>query len=174
LAVKDKLKFIINNLIKKQMKLLDEVVAWAKKELGIAGADVTRAEADLLNVATIGSNILEAAKNWVASPLGKTLLSVIEAVPGVGPIAQEVVDKILPASIGALTTIEADASNPEELVTYGLNAIGQKAAADEVAVAYTGVSALITNRIAPLLNVVSTIQTALSVTPSVYTAPKTA
>ncbi len=155
------------------MKLLDEVTTWVKKELGLLKTDVATAEAELLNVAKIGSNILESAKNWVASPLGKTLVSVIEAVPGVGPIAQDVVDKILPASIGALTTIEADASNPEELVTYGLNAIGQKAAADEVAVLYTGVSALITNRIAPLLNVVSTIQTALSVTPSVYVAPKT-
>lgn len=150
------------------MKLLNEVIAWVKKEIGIAGADVEKGEQELLTVATLGSNILEAAKKWVATPAGVTLLSIIEAVPGIGAIASEVVNVILPGAITAVQTVEADASNPEELVTYGLTAIGQKTAADEVAVAYTGISALITNKIAPLLNVVSTIQTALSVTPAVY------
>ena len=154
------------------MKLLDEAVAWIKKALGIAGADIAKGEQELLNVATIGSNILEATKNWTVSPLGRTLLSVVGAVPGVGPIAAEVVNTILPAAIGAVTFVKTEATNPEALVVAGLNVIGQKKAADEVAVAYTGISALITNKIAPLLNVVSTIQTAISVTPAVYHAPK--
>ena len=152
------------------MILLTEVINWVKKALGIAGAAVETAEQDLLNVATIASNVLEVAKNFAASPEGKVLVDLIEAVPGVGSIAQDIVDKILPDAVNAVSVVKSDATNPEALIVAGLTAIGQKPAADEIAVAYTGVSALITNKIAPLLGVVSTIQTALTVTPSVYHA----
>ena len=153
------------------MNLFSEIVDWVKKEIGIAGADIEKGEQELLNVATIGSNVLQAAKTFAASPIGGTLLSVIEAVPGVGPIAGEIVNTILPKAISAVSTVQADSTDPEALIVAGLNAIGKKTEADELAVAYTSVSALITNKIAPLLNVVSTIQTALSVTPAVYVAP---
>lgn len=150
------------------MSLFSNVIDWIKKELGIAGADLATAEADLENVATIASKALNVAKDFAASPEGKVLVDLIGAIPGVGSIAQDIVDKVLPDAISAVSTVKSDATNPEGLIIDGLNAIHQKAAADEIAVAYTGVSALITNKIAPLLNVVSTIQTALAVTPSVY------
>ena len=145
------------------------VVTWIKKELGIAGAVAETAETDLLKVATIASNVLNVAKEYAASPEGKVLVDLVEAIPGVGTIAQDIVDKILPDAINAVQVVQSNATDPEGLIVAGLTAIGQKPAADEIAVAYTGVSALITNKIAPLLNVVSTIQSALTVTPSVYT-----
>lgn len=156
------------------MKLLDEVAAWVKKVITGAGADVEKGEQELLNVATIGSNILEAAKGFAQSPEGKILIDIIEAIPGVGPIATDVVNVILPKAVSALSTVEANATDPEAIVISGLKAVGANTEADEVATIYTGISALITNKIAPLLNVISTIQTALSVTPAVYVAPKEA
>ena len=156
------------------IKLLTEVVDFVEKEIGEVGNALKGGESELLKVATLASTVLNAAKTWSKSPVGATLLSIVEAIPGAGPIATEIVNTILPAAVNAVAVVEADASNPEALVTAGLTAIGAKSDADAVAAAYTSVSAIVTNKIAPLLKVASTIQAALSVTPSVYVPVKTA
>lgn len=163
------------SLFQKIGGLFKSVADFVSTELSKLGADLKTAESDLENVATIAVKALNAARTFVTTnPVGETLLSVIEAVPGAGPIASEIVNTILPKAISVVTTIEADASNPEALAVAGLTAIGAKTDADELTTAYTSIASIITNDIAPLLKVVSTLQAAISVVPTVYAAVKKA
>lgn len=150
--------------------LLATVVHFVSTQLSKLGADAETVEEDLEKVATIADTALNAAKEWVTSPAGRTLLSVIEAIPGVGAIATEIVNVILPGALVAVGVVAADVGDPEKLITDGVTAIAGKADGDAIASAYNSVQALITNKVAPLLNVASDIQSALSVAQTVHAA----
>ena len=155
--------------------LFKSVSDFVSTEIKKLGGDLKTGEADLENVATISVKVLNAAKTFVTTnPVGETLLSVIEAVPGVGAIASDIVNTILPKAISIVTSVQADASNPEALAVAGLTAIGAKTDADELTTAYTSIASLMTNDIAPLLKVVSSLPAAFSVVPTIYAAVKKA
>lgn len=154
------------------MKLLSEIETFVQKELADIGADLKIGESALLRVATLSNTILNEVKAWVVTPGGNTLISLIEAIPEVGPIATEVVNTILPAAIAATGTVQTEATDPEALITTGVTAILGKSDGDVIASDFNTVQALVTNKIAPLLGVASTIQSALSVAQAVYASAK--
>lgn len=154
------------------MSIFKIISDFVNKEIAALGKLLKSGEKELLAVATTANAILNATKAWTQTPGGKTLISVLESIPTVGPIAKQVVDTILPIAITASTTIMAQSDDPEALITTGVNAIWGKTDADAVAGAFTTAQAIITNKIAPLLGVASTFNTAISVAPAVYAASK--
>jgi hypothetical protein len=150
------------------MSIFTTIGDFVSHEVEAVEGGLKSGEKELLEVAKVSSAVLNAAKAWAASPLGKTLLSIVEAIPVAGPIADEIVNTILPKAIGVVAAVEADASDPEALIAAGLTAIGQKTDANELTLAYTGVASVVTNEVAPLLKVASTLQAAISVTPTAY------
>lgn len=152
--------------------LFATIAHFVTTQLSKLGAEAKTAEEDLEKVATIADMVLNEAKAWVTSPAGRTLVSVIEAIPGVGPIAAEIVNVILPGALAAVSKVKSDATDPEKLIADGIGVIWGQTEADAIASDFNSAQALITNKVAPLLNIASDIQSALSVAQTVHAANK--
>jgi hypothetical protein len=160
------------------MELITEIVDFVEKEVAVVEGDFAKGANALIEVAQHADTILNQAKAWTQSPAGETILGIVEQLPVVGVYAEDIVNTILPDALAAIGVIEKfpteTFTDAEAAVQNGIKAIFGKSTADEITLAFNSVVAFITNKIAPLLKVASTLPAALSVGQAVYASGKSA
>jgi len=156
--------------------ILTVVEQFIEKEVSAIEGDFTKGLSALVGVAKEADTILNQAKAWTQSSGGQVLLGIIEQMPVVGVFAEEVVNTILPDALVAIGVIEQfpneAITDAEAAIEAGIKAIFGKSTSDEITLAFNSISAFITNKIAPLLKVASTLQAALALPQAVYASSK--
>lgn len=149
---------------------VNSVETFVKTELGKITGVATDVVSTLENAATIGDGVVNALKTWLSSPQGQAVEAVIEAVPGIGPYATDVLN-FIPTLFTDLNLAVADFNkSPASLVTEGITAAVNASTPNVKATNLAVIAAHITTFVSGLAGAATTIQTALTISPAAHVA----
>lgn len=98
------------------------VVTFIGHEIGLIPGVAATVVADVDLAANIANNLVNSLKTYIASPGGQVLVSVIEAVPGIGPYVGDVLN-FLPKIVTDLGWARSEfTKSPQQVVIDGLTA----------------------------------------------------
>lgn len=142
---------------------------WAK----ITG-EVPVIEAALENAATVANNLVNGLKNWIASPAGKTIEAIIAEIPGISPYLTDLLN-FLPTLVVDLGWAKNEfTKSPADVLADGIDTAVNNANSDVKATNLITLQAHINKFVSGLSQAPQSIQTAISIAPTVYsgvTAP---
>ena len=148
------------------MSLFSRLEAWITGTVSKIEGDAPVVVNALEDGAIVANNIVNALKNFIASPLGQTIEGVISLVPGAGPYVAGAL-KLLPTIVtDAGWAVAEFTKSPEQLVTEGLKVAINAASADQKTLNLSNVAA----RIGSLVTG-ATVQAAGVVSQTIYAAP---
>lgn len=144
------------------------VGAFVKKEISAIGGDATVVVASVENSTTIANNVVNALKDFVNSPMDKTIDGVIEAVPGIGPYFTAVLN-FLPTLVTDLGWAKAEfTKSPAQILHDGITAAVNAPTSNIKATNLITLQAHINNQISALAQAPISIQAATALAPAVY------
>lgn len=108
------------NIFTKIENAAESVGTWIGKEVGLIPGLATTVVSDVDLAANIANNLVNSLKAYVVSPAGQVLVSVIEAVPGIGPYVGDVLN-FLPKIVTDLGWATTEfTKSPEQVVIDGV------------------------------------------------------
>ena len=145
----------------------DKVAAFIKAEVAKITGVASTIETDVESAASIGINLVNALKDFIASPTGKVIEDVIGAVPGIGPYLTDVLN-FLPTLMTDLGWAQAEfTKSPAQVVVDGItsavNTAGNVKATNLITVAGHIITLISGLQKAPI-----SIQAAISLVPASY------
>jgi hypothetical protein len=139
-----------------------------KKEVAKIPGDAAAVVSTIEGTTTLANNLVNSLKTWVESPQGQSILSVINAVPGIGPYVGVVLN-VLPTLLVDLGHVQAEfTKSPEQIVEDGLTKLVK---ANTPAVKATNLIALqahLNTELSAAAQTPISIQAAVSIAPTVY------
>lgn len=100
----------------------ESVATFIEKEVKLIPGVATTVVSDVDLAANIANNLVNQLKNYIASPAGQVLTTIIEAVPGIGPYVGDVLN-FLPKIVTDLGWATAEfTKSPQQVVIDGLTA----------------------------------------------------
>lgn len=155
------------------MNILDRAAAWIKSEWAKITGDATVVTNTIENIAVIANGVVNNLKNWIATPAGQTIEAIISQVPGIGPYATDVINWLPTLMVDLGWAQNEFTKSPAQVltdgVTYAVNAANPNVKASNLIV----LQGHITTKVSSLAKTPATIQTAISIAPTVYAAPAT-
>jgi len=141
---------------------------FVKSEIAKLAGDATVVESAIESAANIADSLVNSLKNWVATPAGQAIESVIEAVPGIGPYVADILN-FLPQLVTDLGwAVQEFTKSPAQVVQDGITAAINAPNANIKATNLAVLNAHIVTKIGQLSQAPVTIQTALSMAPTVH------
>jgi len=151
------------------MSIITSIETFVSTEIKKITGAAPKIEADLEAAATFGVNAVNSLKAYIATPQGTGLEAVIEAIPGIGTYAADVIN-FLPQLVVDLGWAKNEfTKSPADVLTDGLT-VAINAATPNVKA--TNLATLAAH-IGTVINPSATVQTLLSVIPAAYVAPAT-
>lgn len=144
-------------------------MTWIKAEFSKpAAVAVTDIEAVVENAADIGNNVVNALKNFIATPTGQSIEQIINNIPGVGPYVTDVLN-FLPTIVVALGWTKAEfTKSPQQVVIDGVTAAVNAITPNVKATNLATLAAHVTDYVQVLSGAASNIQLALAAAPAVH------
>lgn len=162
------------NIITTLEQDIAEVPVFLKNELAKITGVAATVETDVESEVGLSINVLNAAKDYIASPAGKDLELIITNIPGIGPYVTDVLN-FLPQALIDLGLVQADfKKSPEQLVIDGVTAAVNSASPNSKVANLTSIAASVLTKITELQQAPVTMQTALTLIPAKYAALATA
>lgn len=141
---------------------------FVKTEIAKLSGEAVVIEAAIEKAATVADGLVNGLKNWLATPAGQTVEAVISNVPGIGPYVTDVL-QFLPQLLIDLGWVKAEfTKSPAQIVQDGITAAINAPNANVKASNLAVLNAHITAKIGELSQAPVTIQTALSMAPTVH------
>lgn len=145
----------------------EKVALFLKNEVAKIAGVATTVESDVESAVGLSINVVNALKDFIASPEGKLIEDVISAVPGVGPYLTALLN-FLPTLMADLGWAQAEfTKSPAQVVTDGLivavNSSGNVKASNLITVAGHIITLITGLQKAPV-----SIQAAISLVPANY------
>lgn len=144
------------------------ITNFVQKEISLIKGDATTIEADLENAANIGINITNALKNYIASPTGQDIVAIISAIPGVGPIASQVINA-LPQILVDLGHAQFEfTKSPLQVVQDGLTSMVNAPTSNVKATNLTTLASHVATTVSTVLGKAASIQSMIALVTSLY------
>jgi phage-related protein len=147
---------------------VESVANFVKTEIAKIEGDVPQIEAALENAATIADNAVNALKTFVASPVGKTIEGVLEAVPGIGPYLTDVLNFLPTLVVDLGWAVTEFNKSPAQVLQDGINTAVNAANVNVKATNLAVLQAHINTFVSGLSHAPISIQGALSLSPTIH------